>query len=101
MFIQQAAAGAAENIGTVTQVYDGTLTSDIQVRTFRNIDRLFPVRIVKHGPKVARTAPGGEAADQSRIQFRRQELRPDRLHGVESRHRAAGSERRENCLRRL
>jgi hypothetical protein len=51
MLIQHA-AGAAETIGTVTQVYDGTLTSDIQVSTFRNIDRLFPVRIVKHGPNV-------------------------------------------------
>ena len=52
MLTQQAVAGAAEQIGTVTRVYDGTLTSDIQVRTFRNIDRLFPVRVVKHGPKV-------------------------------------------------
>ncbi len=52
MFTQQAAAIAGETIGTVTQVYDGTLTTDIQVRTFRNIDRLFPVRVVKHGPKV-------------------------------------------------
>jgi CubicO group peptidase (beta-lactamase class C family) len=37
MFTQSASAGAAEDIGTVTQVYDGTLTSDIQVRTFRNM----------------------------------------------------------------
>ncbi len=43
---------AAAAIGTVTQVYDGTLTSDIQVNTFRHIERLFPVRIVKHGPNV-------------------------------------------------
>jgi CubicO group peptidase (beta-lactamase class C family) len=43
---------AAERIGTVREVYDGTLTTDIQVNTFRNIDRLFPVRIVKHGPDV-------------------------------------------------
>ncbi len=52
MLIQPAAAGTAETIGTVTEVYDGTLTSDIQVSTFRNIDRLFPVRIVKHGAHV-------------------------------------------------
>jgi hypothetical protein len=38
VFLQPAAADAVEEIGTVTQVYDGTLTSDIQVRTFRNID---------------------------------------------------------------
>jgi CubicO group peptidase (beta-lactamase class C family) len=52
MFIQSSVVSAAENIGTVTQVYDGTLTSDIQIHTFRNIDRLFPVRVVKHGPQV-------------------------------------------------
>jgi CubicO group peptidase (beta-lactamase class C family) len=52
MFFQTAGADAPENIGTVAEVYDGTLTSDIQVRTFRHIDRLFPVRIVKHGLRV-------------------------------------------------
>src|ERR1700719_2282663 len=57
LFTQPAAAHAADEIGTVTQVYDGTLTSDIQVRTFRNIDRLFPVRVVKHGPKVLALPP--------------------------------------------
>jgi len=35
---------ASETIGTVQQVYDGTLLPDIQVNTFRNIDRLFPTR---------------------------------------------------------
>jgi len=57
MFIQSSAVSAAETIGTVTQVYDGTLTSDIQVHTFRNIDRLFPVRVVKHGPHVLALPP--------------------------------------------
>jgi CubicO group peptidase (beta-lactamase class C family) len=52
MLTQQTAFAAAEPIGTVRQVYDGTLTSDIQVSTFRNIDRLFPVRVVKHGATV-------------------------------------------------
>jgi CubicO group peptidase (beta-lactamase class C family) len=52
MFIQSPVISAAEKIGTVTQVYDGTLTSDIQVNTFRHIERLFPVRVVKHGPNV-------------------------------------------------
>ena len=60
MFTQPAAAGAPDDIGTVTQVYDGTLTSDIQVRTFRNIDRLFPVRVVKHGPKVLALPPAAK-----------------------------------------
>ena len=52
LLTQQASVHAAVAIGTVTQVYDGTLTSDIQVNTFRHIERLFPVRIVKHGPNV-------------------------------------------------
>ncbi len=51
MLNQQVTAGA-EPIGSITQVYDGALTSDIQVNTFRHIDRLFPVRVVKHGPHV-------------------------------------------------
>ncbi len=52
MITRQTESGATENIGTVTQVYDGALTSDVQVNTFRHIDRLFPVRIVKRGPSV-------------------------------------------------
>jgi CubicO group peptidase (beta-lactamase class C family) len=64
MFTQSASAGAAEDIGTVTQVYDGTLTTDIQVRTFRHIDRLFPVRVVKHGPKVLALPPAAKRLTQ-------------------------------------
>ena len=37
---------AAEPIGTVRQIYDGVLTPEIAVNTFRNIDRLFPTRTV-------------------------------------------------------
>ncbi|MEO8881653.1 MAG: serine hydrolase, partial [Gemmatimonadaceae bacterium] len=40
---------ASEPIGTVRQMYDGALTSEMAVNTFRNIDRLFPTRIVPHG----------------------------------------------------
>lgn len=43
---------SSERIGTVQQAYDGTLLPDIQVNTFRNIDRLFPTRTVKHGEHV-------------------------------------------------
>src|SRR5262249_29695652 len=43
---------ASDAIGTVQQVYDGTLLPDIQVNTFRNIDRLFPTRVVRHGNNV-------------------------------------------------
>ncbi len=42
---------ADEEIGTVREVYDGTLYPDIQANTFRNIDRLFPTRVVRHGAK--------------------------------------------------
>jgi hypothetical protein len=45
-------ASQPEEIGTVQQIYDGTLYPDIQVRTFRNIDRLFPTRIVRRGSHV-------------------------------------------------
>ena len=40
---------ADEPIGTVREVYDGRLYPDVQVNTFRNIDRLFPTRIVRAG----------------------------------------------------
>ncbi len=40
---------AKEKIGAVREVYDGTLTPDLAVATFRNIDRLFPTRNVATG----------------------------------------------------
>lgn len=40
---------AREPIGTVRQMYDGALTPEMAVNTFRNIDRLFPTRAVAHG----------------------------------------------------
>ncbi|GGF79203.1 hypothetical protein GCM10011402_34840 [Paracoccus acridae] len=50
---------ASEPIGTVEQIYDGHLTPDLAVSTFRNIDRLFPVRIIEAGdtPRVLPQAP--------------------------------------------
>ncbi len=47
---------ADEPIGTVREVYDGKLYPDIQVNTFRNIDRLFPTRTVHRG-ETARILP--------------------------------------------
>jgi CubicO group peptidase (beta-lactamase class C family) len=44
---------AREPIASVRQVYDGTLTPDLAVSTFRNIDRLFPSRTIRHGEHVA------------------------------------------------
>jgi len=43
---------ADEEIGSVREVYDGKLYPDIQVNTFRNIDRLFPTRTVQRGDTV-------------------------------------------------
>ncbi|WP_295170481.1 serine hydrolase, partial [uncultured Paracoccus sp.] len=40
---------ADESIGTVEDVYDGHLTPDLAVSTFRNIDRLFPTRTIPAG----------------------------------------------------
>lgn len=42
-----------EPIGTVREIYDGSLYEDIRVNTFRNIDRLFPTRRVKRGSVVS------------------------------------------------
>ena len=60
-------AGTPEKIGTVAEVYDGTLTSDIQIHTFRHIDRLFPVHVVKHGPDVLALPPAAKRLP--RIEF--------------------------------
>jgi CubicO group peptidase (beta-lactamase class C family) len=46
-----------EPIATVRQVYDGALTPDLAVATFRNIDRLFPTRTIAHGPYVRPLPP--------------------------------------------
>jgi CubicO group peptidase (beta-lactamase class C family) len=50
---------ATEPIGTVRQIYDGVLTPDMAVNTFRNIDRLFPTRTV---PRAATPVPLPAAA---------------------------------------
>lgn len=36
----------SEPIGSVRQIYDGVLTPEMAVNTFRNIHRLFPTRVV-------------------------------------------------------
>lgn len=40
---------AQDAIGSVRQMYDGALTPELAVTTFRNIDRLFPTRTIAHG----------------------------------------------------
>lgn len=48
---------AQEPIATVEQVYDGALTPDLAVSTFRNIDRLFPSRRIARGAEVVPLPP--------------------------------------------
>ena len=59
-FSQERGADAA-HIGTVQEMYDGKLLPDRQVRTFRNIDRLFPTRIVAAGGPVRAFAPSSRS----------------------------------------
>ncbi len=44
---------AAEPIGTVRAMYNGTLSPELAAQTFRNIDRLFPSRSIARGGAVA------------------------------------------------
>ena len=48
---------ADEAIGTVREMYDGRLTPALAATTFRNIDRLFPSRIIAHGPTAVPLLP--------------------------------------------
>lgn len=51
----------AEPIGTVRQIYDGVLTPELAVNTFRNIDRLFPTRPVRASSTPFPLPPGDRA----------------------------------------
>lgn len=42
---------AREPIGTVRQIYDGALSPELAINTFRNIDQLFPTRRIPHAAK--------------------------------------------------
>jgi Beta-lactamase len=46
------AFGGEERLGSVQDMYDGTLPLDVEVNTFRHIDRVFPSAVVKHGGRV-------------------------------------------------
>jgi CubicO group peptidase (beta-lactamase class C family) len=61
---------ASEAIGTVRQVYDGALFPDIQVNTFRNIQRLFPTRTVSAGSKPYPLVVGSRTLDNFRFESR-------------------------------
>lgn len=51
---------SAEPIGTVREIYDGTLTPELAVTTFRNIDRLFASRTVSRSSKPVPLEPAAE-----------------------------------------
>jgi len=59
-----------EPIGTVRQLYDGALMPDLQVSTFRNIDRLFPTRVVARGSTVYPLPPSEQAITGLRFNSR-------------------------------
>jgi hypothetical protein len=44
----------SEAIGTVQQLCDGALLPDVQVRTLKNLHRLFPTRTVRHAGRLSR-----------------------------------------------
>ena len=52
-----AAGSGGDSIGDVRSLYDGKLRPDIQVNTFRHIDRLFPTRTIKRGTSVLPLPP--------------------------------------------
>lgn len=62
-----------ETIGTVRQVYDGALFPDIQVNTFRNIDRLFPTRAVHAGISASKLTNRKEQLQNFRFTSREKE----------------------------
>lgn len=51
---------AAEPIGTVREIYDGTLTPEMAVNTFRNIDRIFPTRTIAAGASPRALPPAAQ-----------------------------------------
>ncbi len=58
---------ADEPIGALREIYDGTLTPAQAIRTFRNIDRLLPTRMVRPGP-VGRALPMASPSRQAALQ---------------------------------
>ncbi|TXS93653.1 serine hydrolase [Parahaliea aestuarii] len=61
---------ADEPIGSVRDVYSGTLYPDIQTNTFRNIDRLFPTRIVAAGKTASPLPAAAEPLENFSFQSR-------------------------------
>ncbi|MCL4214494.1 MAG: beta-lactamase family protein [Gemmatimonadales bacterium] len=58
---------ALDSIGTVREIYDGTLSPELAVNTFRNIDRLFPSRTIAAGGAPRALPPAARPLGEIRI----------------------------------
>ena len=61
LLAQQPYPHANEAIGSVREIYDGALSPDMAVTTFRNIDRLFPSRRVARSTRPRPLLPANES----------------------------------------
>jgi hypothetical protein len=61
-------APSEEPIGSVRDVYDGTLPLAVEVNTFRHIDRVFPSATVKRGRQVFPLPPATSQLDFGHFQ---------------------------------
>jgi CubicO group peptidase (beta-lactamase class C family) len=50
--VMYAAPAIAQEVAGAREMFDGAMRPDVEVNTFSHSDRLFPVRVVKHGDKV-------------------------------------------------
>jgi CubicO group peptidase (beta-lactamase class C family) len=58
---------ARDSIGSVREIYDGTLTPELAVQTFRNIDRLFPTRAIVPAATPRALPPSGRMLTTLRV----------------------------------
>ncbi|MFC0400067.1 serine hydrolase domain-containing protein [Paraburkholderia rhizosphaerae] len=62
-------ASSDEPIGTVQQIYDGALTPDMAVHTFRHIDKLFPTRRIARGDTVSPLPEAPQPQQLTQVKF--------------------------------
>lgn len=58
---------ARDSIGSVREIYDGTLSPELAVQTFRNIDRLFPTRAIVPAATPRALPPSGRMLTKLRV----------------------------------
>ena len=64
-----------ERVGSVRDVYDGTLPLPVEVNTFRHIDRVFPSATVRHGARVFPLREAGKQIHDLRFIWASREFR--------------------------